>query len=271
MPHIRLIASDVDGTLLTPDHRITPTVRDAVLRARAAGVDVVLASARGPKAMKHLLAELGTLDVGPVISYQGALVGQYSTDGVLDVLHSTRLDHGVARTVVEAALAAGATVNWYDDEQWFYSEWNGYGEWEATATGVQPDGQLGPDQLAGRVGPHKLMIPPSTEDPDLVPRLAAALPEGAVGHLSGEGYLEIVAPGVDKSRGLAQLRDDLGLAADQVAAVGDGPNDLGMFALAGTAVAMANASEHVRAQATFVTASNLEDGLAQAIDALLAR
>lgn len=271
MPHIRLIASDVDGTLLTPDHRITPAVREAVLTARAAGVDVVLASARGPKAMKHLLAELGTLDIGPFIAFQGALVGQYRADGTLEVLHSTRLDLDVARTVVAEAIAAGSTVNWYDDERWYFSEWNGYGEWEAKATGVDPDGRLGPDQLGGARGPHKLMLPPSNEDPELIPRLAASLPAGAVGHMSGEHYLEVVAPGVDKSWGLAQLRDDRGLEADQVAAVGDGPNDLGMFALAGTAVAMANASEHVRAQASFVTGSNLEDGLAQAIGTLLGR
>lgn len=271
MPHIRLIASDVDGTLLTPDHRITPAVREAVLAARAAGVDVVLASARGPKAMKHLLAELGGLDVAPFIAFQGALVGRYTADGALDVLHSTRLDLDVARAVVEQAIAAGSTVNWYDDERWFYSEWNGYGEWEAKATGVDPDGQLGPDQLEGGRGPHKLMLPPSKEDPELTPRIAASLPVGAVGHMSGEHYLEVVARSVDKSWGLAQLREDRGLDADQVAAVGDGPNDLGMFALAGTAVAMANASDHVRSQASFVTASNLEDGLAQAIRTLLGR
>ena len=272
---VRLIASDVDGTLLTPDHRISPAVRDAVAQATRAGVSVVLASARGPLAMRHLVAELGLLDApqaplaGCVVAYQGALVGQFHADGTFTELHSTRLAHDVARSIVDQVRASGHVVNWYDGPGWFPSRWDAYGEWEQHATGQAPAALLGEAQLAGGPGPHKIMVPPAHDQPDLVPALAAALPPGCDAFLSGEHYLEIVAATVDKSTGLEQLAADLGLERGELAAVGDGPNDLGMFAHVGTAVAMANASAAVRAQASWVTASNAEDGLAQAIRTLL--
>lgn len=274
---VRLIASDVDGTLLTPDHRISPEVKAAVAEATSAGVSVVLASARGPLAMRHLVEELGLLDVpgaplaGCVVAFQGALVGQFHADGTFTELHSTRLDHEVARTIVEQVVAAEHVANWYDGAGWFPSRWDGYGEWEQKATGQAPAGLLGAAQLApGSLGPHKLMVPPAKGLPDLVPGLAAALPEGCDAFLSGEHYLEVVAPGVDKSTGIDQLAADLGIARDEMAAVGDGPNDLGMFAHVGTSVAMANASAAVQAKATWVTSSNVEDGLAAAIRRMLA-
>jgi len=278
---IRLIASDVDGTLLTPDHRITPAVRAAVRRATDAGVTVVLASARGPEAFRHLVAELGLPPfadapsddplAGAFVAFQGAVVGHFLADGTLDVLHETRLDLEAARTVVRSVVAAGHTANWYDGADWLPSRWDALGELEARATAVEPAGFIGDAQLldpAARA-PHKLMVPPCATDPELVPRISANLPPGCVGFLSGEHYLEIVADGVDKSSGLVQLAADLGVGPEAMAAVGDGPNDLGMFAHVGTAIAMGNASDAVKAAATWVTSANTDDGLARAIDRLL--
>lgn len=221
--------------------------------------------------MKHLLAELGSLHTGPFIAFQGALVGQFAPEDELKILHQTRLAVDVARTVVRSAMAAGSTVNWYDAQDWFYSRWDRYGEWESRATGVTPAGQIGFDQLENpdALGPHKLMIPPSLEDPELVPMIAASLPEGAVGHLSGEHYLEITAPEADKSHALVALCADYDIPLAQAAAVGDGPNDVGMFDVAGTSVAMQNASDAVKARAKWVTASNNDDGLAKAIHRML--
>lgn len=269
---VRLIASDVDGTLLTRDHLITPAVRAAVAQARTAGVPVVLASARGPLAMKHLLADLGTVNDWPFIAFQGALVGRYDASGTLHTVHETRLDLETARAIVRRALAADSTVNWYDTESWFVSRWDRFGEWEAHATQVTVTGTIGADQLdsAHAQGPHKLMIPPDPARPALVPELAAALPPGAVPHLSGEGYLEITAPGADKSHALAGLCEQLGIPLGAAAAIGDGPNDIGMFDLVGTAVAMGNASPAVRSRADFVTVTNEEDGMAVAVRAVLA-
>lgn len=265
----RLIASDVDGTLLTTAHAISPAVLEAVNRAQEAGVDVVLASARGPLGMKHLLEELG--NDGPFIAFQGALVGRFNPQGRLEVLHETRLDVAVARTIVEQGMAAGSTVNWFDGEDWFFSRWDAYGEWEAEVNNATPTGQIGPAQMTASdaLGPHKLMLPPNVDDPDLVPRIAANLPDGAVAHLSGEHYLEITAPNADKSHALESLCTDRGIPLAAACAVGDGPNDVGMFDLVGTAVAMENASPEVQARATWVTASNDDDGLALAIDRLL--
>ena len=267
----RIIASDVDGTLLNSAHHITPGVKAAITAARDRGVPVILASARGPRAMKHLLDELGSTHSDPIVAFQGALVGQYTPDDGLRVLHETRLDIDVARQIVRGAIEAGVTVNWMDTEDWFFSRWDQYGEREAHATGVTPAGPIGPEQLEapGARGPHKLMIPPSESDPSLVERLAANLPEGAVGHLSGEHYLEITAPHADKSHALAHVCADYGIPLEFAAAVGDGPNDVGMFDIVGTAVAMENASAEVKSRAAWVTRSNNDDGLAHAIRTML--
>lgn len=265
----RLIASDVDGTLLTPDHHITQATQDAISQARESGVVVVLASARGPQALGLLQAELG-LSGQPFVAFQGALVGRHLAGGETDILAEHRLTLASALIVAEAFTDASIPLLWFDAERWYFNMAAEVVDFEARVTGVPATGllDLGAARARG-IGPHKIMVPPDPDHPGVIPGIIATLPSDVVPHLTGELYYELTAPGADKSHGLAALADSLGLESAEIAAIGDGHNDTGMFALAGRSYAMGNAAPEVQAAAQRVTASNSEDGLAAAIRDLL--
>ena len=105
MPGTRLIALDVDGTLLTGDHRVTPAVAAAVLRARSWGVEVVLATSRPPRALWPILAALDLVSPAVFVASQGALTGSYAPNGVLQVLDRRPMPVELARAVVAPANA----------------------------------------------------------------------------------------------------------------------------------------------------------------------
>jgi hydroxymethylpyrimidine pyrophosphatase-like HAD family hydrolase len=102
-----------------------------------------------------------------------------------------------------------------------------------------------------------------------VDELAGRLPEDLAVHRSKAGYLEVTAAGVDKAVAFDQLCACRGIGVGERAAIGDGYNDLGLFATVGTAVAMGHAPAEVREQASLVTGSNDEHGVAQALATLV--
>jgi hydroxymethylpyrimidine pyrophosphatase-like HAD family hydrolase len=102
-----------------------------------------------------------------------------------------------------------------------------------------------------------------------VDELAGRLPEDLAVHRSKAGYLEVTAAGVDKAVAFEQLCASRGIGVGERAAIGDGYNDLGLFAAVGTAVAMGHAPTEVREQASLVTGSNDEHGVAQALATLV--
>ena len=130
---IRLVVCDVDGTLLTSDHQVTQRTAAAVAAARAAGVEVMLASSRAPGALRPILDALetahtavlsadGGVDVGdatspPFISSQGALLGRY-VDGELQALSHRPAPLDAAHAVLAAAVAERVSVGWYRLDDW---------------------------------------------------------------------------------------------------------------------------------------------------------
>lgn len=266
---VRLIASDVDGTLLTPDHRITAATHQAISAAVAAGVMVVLASARGAQALGLLQNDLGLVGQ-PFVSFQGALVGRHTPDGHTEVLAEHRLNLASALKVAQAFTEARIPLIWFEAERWYYNIPADVVDFEARITGIPPTGPLDLDVARAQgIAPLKIMVPPDPERPGIIASIIATLPDDVVPHLTGEQYYEITSPEADKSHGLAALAESLGIDRSQIAAIGDGPNDTGMFALAGHSYAMGNAAPVVQAAAAKVTRSNTEDGLAAAIQELL--
>lgn len=281
---VLLLASDVDGTLLDNNHEITPENLAAVTAARAAGVTVVLASARGPRSLLLLQQKLNIVGQ-PVIGYQGSIVGRYalcppgaarnpltpSNEYALEILDEHRIDLDSARTIFQVAASVNAAAIWCDGDSWFYLTPHESADFEAMVTGVPPVGQLAFEELHTRTqGPHKIMLPPTPENPAAVAAVLEAMPDGAVAHVSGEGYVEITAPHADKSHGILSLCKVLDIPQSATAAVGDGPNDVGMFAVVARSFAMGNAAPAVKAAAGSVTSSNSDSGLASAIRELLA-
>jgi Cof subfamily protein (haloacid dehalogenase superfamily) len=263
---VRLCVLDVDGTLLDTRHRVSPGTRDAVRRARRAGLSLLLATSRGPSALRPVLAEVDGPDGQVFIASQGAVLGRYVQDR-LDVLERSPAPRKDALAVVECASALGLSVSWYAGERWLVARVDELVEREARITGATPEVAVLAEQIAG---PDKLMLVAPDDAAARLAGLAAALPSTLQAQISNPTYLEVTANGVDKAATLRRFCASNGVAAPEVLAVGDGPNDLPLFAAAGVSAAPANARPEVLAAADVVVASNDDDGVAELLDRVLA-
>ncbi|MDT7580915.1 MAG: hypothetical protein QOK35_2179 [Pseudonocardiales bacterium] len=262
-----LFVIDVDGTLLTSAHEVGPAAATEVRRVRAAGVEVLLASSRGPRAMLPVVTALGLTDGAEFVGTQGALTGGYDAAGVLHVRDRRPAPVDAARAVVASAAAAGLAVGWYAGERWLVSRVDATIAREARVVADTPEVA---DLAAQTSGPDKLMIiAPSPSEVDVLRRLAAALPAELTAQVSNPTYLEITGRGVDKASAVARWCARRGIDPSATGAIGDGPNDLGLFAFAGASVAPANARPEVAAAATWSTRSNDDDGVAHALSVLV--
>jgi Cof subfamily protein (haloacid dehalogenase superfamily) len=263
LPPVDLIALDVDGTVLTPDGSIAPSTRDAVAAARKGGVRVLLASSRGPIALERIQAGLGLRDEW-FIGFQGALVGRRTDDG-LGVLAETRIPDSAAREVEARALALNLSIGRYAGLEWHVPVLTEVIRREAAATGEHPVERAVEAPGPGS-SPHKLAaIAAGEHQSGALLTLAEQLPAEVTGTLSHPLFLEITAAGVDKGSGLRALAAHLGVSRARTAAVGDGPNDLGLFAAVGRSIAMGQATAEVRGAAGWTTTSNSADGVARAL------
>lgn len=260
---VRLVALDVDGTVLDENLTVAPSTRSAVRDARRRGVRVVLASSRGPVALERVQAALGVRDEW-FIGYQGALVARWADSG-LEVLAETPLDPAAARLIEREAEARGLSVGRYAGPRWLVPRVTEAIRREALTTDERPLPST-PEERDAAPPPHKLLV---IADGDgqlaALDDLARSLPPTVTGTFSHPRYLEVTAAGVDKAHGLRPLARELGIAMAETAAVGDGANDLGLFRAVGCPIAMGQAAAEVRAAAAWVTGSIADHGVARAL------
>jgi len=261
---IQLVLSDMDGTLLMPDHSLSPAVIEAVAQLRAAGVKFTLASSRPPRAMRQQIEALG-IDL-PTAAFNGGVL--INADG------SELQSHWVDREAVDICLALFAEhaldVWVFADDQWLARNRQAeYFPKELHALGYEPliveDFTPYLDRVHKMVatsGNFQLLV-------DLEQQLQAPLHGKAIAARSQRYYLDITAVLANKGEALATLAERLGIELANTAVLGDGGNDVAMFKRAGFSVAMGQGEQVVREQADAVTASNAEDGVAQAIHQLI--
>lgn len=263
MSGIRLLATDLDGTALGPGGVVSPVVRAAFDRARAADIDVIVATGRPPRFAHRAAVELGA--TGLAVCANGSVTYDVGTETLVDVIP---LDAAV-RPVVERLRAAAPGVT-------FAAEWELTFAFEAgfeAAIPVKPDDPpLVGDILA--IEPttlHKLLAAhPEIEGAELWGIASAALEGIAAPSHSGLGFVEIAGPGVNKATALARMCERRGIDVDEVAAVGDNVNDLEMLRWAGRSFAMGGSADDVMAAADEVVADHEHHGAAEVVDRLLA-
>jgi Cof subfamily protein (haloacid dehalogenase superfamily) len=265
-PHaaIRLVISDVDGTLVRKDKSLSPQVIAAVHRLRAAGIPFTLISARPVSGVMPLIAPLG-IDI-PLAAVNGGII--FRPDG--SVIAEHRIDPEVVRGMF--ALAESVAVDrWvFADNRWYASSLEGvHVEHERVASNQQPALRDDFADLYDRADKVTFVSDDAPVLKDLAQRGIAQFGQRATIGQSQTYYLDVTDTHANKGDGVAELARILGIDLAHVAVFGDMDNDLAMFARAGTSVAMGQAPEAVRAAADFVSTSNEHDGCAHAIDAFV--
>jgi hypothetical protein len=259
-PNIGLLVSDIDGTLVRPDKTIAPATIEAVTRLRDAGIHFSIISARPARGMRYPIETL-RIDQ-PTAAFNGGTI--------------TRADGTIAMAKHLSDEAAGLALEFLDRAQveiWVFAD----GKWITR----DPDGEFVPRERRA-VGFEPTIVPDfagitridkivgaSSDHPRLAGlegELAGLLGERAHAVRSQAYYLDVTHPEADKGHGVAALAEVMGLPVDRVAVIGDAPNDVPMFRRAALSIAMGQAFDEVKAEATYVTTTNEEDGIARAIE-----
>ena len=260
----KLLALDVDGTLVTDTLIITDPVKKAVAAAQARGVVVTLATGRMFRSAVQFANELNL--AAPLICYQGAMV-KHSRTGELIFHQPVPLE--LARQFIELAQKHNYHVNAYVDDNIYVAEMNDEARYYSSLARV-------PAEVVGNLlnfidrperAPTKLVI---VTDEDKTLGVLNEF-EGAFGHSlyvtrSHARFTEAVHPDCSKGVALRALAKSLDIPIEQTMAVGDNLNDLPMLEMAGFSVAVANSSPGVKEKAGYVTAGAVGDGVAEAIN-----
>lgn len=262
---LRLIATDLDGTLLRTDGSISGRTRAMLASLREHAIPFVMVSARPPRSLRQIGAYIGV--EGFAIGCNGALVYDLAADAIVDSWPlasevATRIVTDLRRTLPGAQFAVekGRDYGWE----------RGY---LAIRGGEEEEERLIADALALCSVPVSklLMRHPTLGADEMLAVGREIVGDDAVATHSGARLLEISALGVNKASALATLCARLDVAPSSVAAFGDMPNDAPMLRWAGRGIAVANAHREALAAADMTTASNDEDGVAAALEKLLAQ
>jgi Cof subfamily protein (haloacid dehalogenase superfamily) len=271
-PHhsdIKLVVTDVDGTFITKTREITPLTQRAVEMLHEQGIMLVLASSRPLRGMEFILEASGLmrLDV-PVVSMNGALIT--TTRGLTHF--SSLLEAATIRTLYDTIsdLVQSKRINFMllDAQDWWSSGDDDLVRREAASLRFEP-------KIANDVELHERMNLPANKVtllgiPEAVSEAKQRIREVfgkniAATNPASPKFLDITAPNVHKGTALTRLATHFGLEYTQICALGDGENDVDMFRVAKTSVAMGHASDFVKGNATHLTTSHAEDGWGKAI------
>lgn len=259
---IKLVALDLDDTLLDSKRIISPRTRQAIQDAVAQGVMVTVATGRMHVSALPYAQQLG-LDV-PIITYNGALIKSSLSGEVLS-------SRPVPRPVMDEVLALFRANGWYLQlhigDTLYVKERNERVRLYEETAGVKAE--VVGDGLYSVPGEASKML--TIAEPETIQAIRRQLLQAGFGErlsmaISKPHYLEMTCLGVNKGWALDFLANKLQIGRDAVMAVGDSQNDLDMIEYAGLGVAMGNASETVKAAAQAVTRGHDEDGVAEAIE-----
>lgn len=266
---IRLIATDLDGTLLDAKQRVTGRTRAALAAAQAAGIKVVPVTARQPWGLR-LIAEQAGFE-GWALCGNGAHALNLGTGEHLFEQHlSVEAQYALAEALLQR-LPEALFVSVRERGEVFVAQ-EGYADIADPNDHKRDLATMGAHTLAEVLAEPSLKFVvrhPGIDNNTLVATIRGlGLPGFAVTH-SGAPFVEVMAEGVNKAWGLGQLCTHLDITPEQVVAFGDAPNDAEMLAWAGHGVAVANAAPDTLAVADEVTAAHTDDGVAAVIERIL--
>jgi hypothetical protein len=259
---IKMVIADVDGTLVTQEKILTKRAADAVLRLHDAGILFSITSGRPPRGMAMLIEPLKLTQ--PLAAFNGGVLIQPDLTTVVD---QKFLPAGVPEDVIDVIQKHNLDVWIYTATEWYVRDPNAAHVAREQWTVKFPpkvvktfDGLLG--QVAKIVG--------VSDDLDGVAKCEKDVQAAGGSHISAARsqpyYLDVTHPQANKGEVVLSMSKLLNLPPEQIATLGDMPNDVLMFKKSGVSIAMGNASKEVQASATYVTASNEDEGFAKAIE-----
>ena len=259
-PMIRLVVSDLDGTLLTPEKEITALSRRAVAEVVAAGIRFTVISSRPARGMKWIMDELEVRE--PVAAFNGALL----VSPAMEVLFASYIEREAARTVISSVIEAGASPWVYTPEDWFVlPNHPAHIERESHTVRYQPTAVENFEPFFDRL----IKVQAVSDEPAVLGRCEALIRARAQNKVSATRsqtyYYDVTPPGGNKGSGVARLCSQLQIPLEETVTIGDMENDIPMLIRAGSSIAMGQATAEVKSAAKYVTKSNVEEGFAEAM------
>lgn len=263
---IKLIATDMDDTLLDNHQKISQRNEAAIKQAAAQGIKVVFATGRMFISAQTYAKELG-MDV-PLVAYNGGLVkGSVSEK----VYYEKKVELSTAHDVLQYCHEKKFYIQYYKDENLYIEAPNDFSARYMSIAHITPIA-IGEELYHPTAAPNKLLVMTSSEEfdkawQDIAQRFAGRLDVTS----SKTNFLELMEPGVNKWSAVKAVGEMYKIKPEEIMCIGDSNNDLPMIANAGIGVAVANAPEPVQKAAKIVTASNDNDGVAMVIEQILTK
>ena len=263
---IKLIALDLDGTLLTPEKTISGKTRNALIELQKQGIKLILASGRPTPGLFNEAKKLKMNEYyGYLLSYNGAALHVYDS---MEVLHSQTLTKDQSHRIIEHGHKySQMTMMTYNDHTLLCENVSAYRvlpEAKMCRIGVEQVQNL---HMAMSFDPYKFLFAIEPEKMnELEEEFKKPFEDELSMVLSTPYYMEVMNKGISKGKTLHKLLDILHLKPENLMAFGDGQNDLEMLKMAGISVCMGNGDPLCKEIADFVTLRNDEDGIAHAIE-----
>ncbi len=259
---IRLVALDLDGTLLNEELHITPRTVNAIHDARAAGVHVTLATGRAFISTRPFAERLGIET--PLICYQGGVIGDPCTG---QVLHEVAMSTEMAEKVIEQADREDLDISLYGEDVIYFRKLQWPQEFYERWFGLRVVHEPCLHRILDDARPLKFIIIAEPAEADVIEMRWKRLFDGPL-HIvrSHRLFVEGNPPGASKGTALAWLAARLGVPRESVMAVGDNDNDRSMVEWAGVGVAMGSGAASLQSVADWVAPGQAEDGAAIALE-----
>ena len=260
----KLIAIDMDGTLLNENKEISKRSHAAISMAKKKGKKVVIATGRPLNGVIRYIEKLNLLDENDyVVAFNGALVQGTSTK---EVIFECPLSYGSYKELYEVSRELGVNIHALTDSSVLTPKNNRYTGIESSINQIPiiegPVSEVDPDQRIIKV----MFIDDPEKLDHAIPNIPDAIKEKYTILRSAPYFLEFLHKSVNKGVGVKAIAKELGYKREEVICIGDAGNDLDMIKYAGLGVAMGNAFEDVKAAADYITHSNEDDGVAHVIE-----
>jgi Cof subfamily protein (haloacid dehalogenase superfamily) len=261
----KLIGLDIDGTLLNSQKQISCRTHSVIQAAKNRGIHIVLSSGRPIEGMRPYLKQLGLeTENNYAVHYNGSFVENVRTGKIIyqQVINATDV-----KTIARTAQELGVNTHAFSQKLGLITpKSTTYTQLEAQLNGIDVH-EMDFESIADD---HPMVKAMMVDEPDKLLQAYQNLPSSLTEHFtivrSAPHFLEFLNPKSNKGRGIEAVAKQLGIEAKEVMCIGDAENDHHMIEFAGLGIAMGNAMPQTKAIADYITSSNNEDGVAEAIE-----